>query len=97
MAHTISALKANKQGEKRRLRNRGVKSALRTQMKKVLSAVDKKDSEASRKALDEAYRLLDRAAVKGVIHRNSAARHKSRLAARVSSLKAAPPPAAAKA
>jgi small subunit ribosomal protein S20 len=56
--------------------------------------VEKKDAEASQKALVEAYRLLDRAAVKGVIHRNSAARHKSRLATRVSALQAAPPPAA---
>jgi small subunit ribosomal protein S20 len=93
VAHTISALKAYKQGEKRRLRNRAVKSALRTQMKKVLSAVEKKDQEASQKALVEAYRLLDRAAIKGVIHRNSADRHKARLAAHVNEVKPAPPPA----
>ncbi len=86
MAHTISALKAAKQGEKRRLRNRAVKSALRTQFKKVLAAVEKKDIDASRKALSEAYRMLDRAAAKGVIHRNKADRHKARLAAKVNAL-----------
>ncbi len=94
MAHTISALKANKQGETRRLRNRAVKSALRTQIRKVLAAVEKKDADGSRKALGAAYRLLDRAAVKGVIHRNCANRHKARLAAHVNAIgpAAAPPP-----
>ncbi len=91
MAHTISALKAHKQSEKRRLRNRAVKNALRTQMKKVLAAVGKKDAGASREALSAAYRLLDRAACKGVIHRNSASRHKARLAARVNALGPAAP------
>ena len=94
MANTISALKANKQGEKRRLRNRAVKSALHTQTRKVLAAVERKDADASRKALAAAYRLLDRAAVKGVIHRNSADRRKARLAAHVNAVgaAAAPPP-----
>jgi len=97
VAHTISALKADKQGEKRRLRNRAVKSALRTQMRKVLAAAEKKDVEASRKALSAAYQLLDRAATKGVIHRNSADRHKARLAARVNAIAASAPPPAPKA
>lgn len=92
MAHTISALKAHKRGEKRRLRNRAVKSALRTQVKKVLAAVERKDVAAARQALSEAYRSLDRAALKGVIHRNSASRHKARLAARVNALGNAPSP-----
>ena len=61
MAHTISALRQYKQSEKRRARNHSVKSELRTQMKKVLAAVDKKDATLSKTALSEAYALLDRA------------------------------------
>jgi small subunit ribosomal protein S20 len=90
VAHTISALRQHKQSEKRRIRNHGIKSALRTQMRRVLAAVDKKDPGASKEALKAAYRLLDRAVGKGVIHRNNAARHKSRLSARVNALGAAP-------
>ena len=89
MAHTISALRQWKQSEKRRARNHSVKSELRTQMKKVLDAVSKKDAALSKTALSDAYRLLDRAVVKGVIHRNNASRHKARLAARVNGLPAA--------
>ena len=93
MAHTISALRQHKQSEIRRQRNHAVKSALRTQMKKVLSAVEKKDAGGSKTALSEAYALLDRAVGKGVIHKNNADRHKSRLAARVNSVGPAAPAA----
>jgi small subunit ribosomal protein S20 len=88
VAHTISALRQYKQSEIRRERNHAVKSELRTQMKKVLAAVDKKDATASKTALNEAYALLDRAVGKGVIHKNNADRHKSRLAARVNGVAA---------
>ena len=88
MAHTISALRQYKQSEVRRQRNHAVKSALRTQMKKVLTAVDKKDATESKTALNEAYALLDRAVGKGVIHKNNASRHKARLAARVNAVAA---------
>ena len=93
MAHTISALRQHKQSEVRRKRNHAVKSELRTQMKKVLGAVEKKDAALSKAALNEAYALLDRAVGKGVIHKNNADRHKSRLAARVNQVA---PPATAK-
>jgi len=93
VAHTISALRQHKQSEIRRQRNHAVKSELRTQMKKVLGAVEKKDAAASKAALNEAYALLDRAVGKGVIHKNNADRHKSRLAARVNQFA---PPAPAK-
>jgi small subunit ribosomal protein S20 len=91
VAHTISALRQHKQSEIRRQRNHAVKSELRTQMKKVLSAVEKKDAAGSKAALAEAYALLDRAVGKGVIHKNNGDRHKSRLAARVNAV-AAPAP-----
>jgi len=91
VAHTISALRQHKQSEIRRARNHAVKSELRTQMKKVLTAVEKKDAAGSKAALDVAYALLDRAVGKGVIHKNNGDRHKSRLAARVNAV-AAPAP-----
>ena len=90
MAHTISALKQWKQSEVRRARNHAVKSELRTQMKKVLAAVDKKDAAAAKPLLQTAYSLIDRAVSKGVLHRNAASRHKARLSARVNALSAAP-------
>lgn len=88
MAHTISALKQWKQSEVRRARNHAVKSALRTQMKKVHAAVEKKDAAAAKTVLQEAYSLIDRAVSKGVLHRNAASRHKARLTARVNALAA---------
>ena len=88
MAHTISALKQWKQSEVRRARNHAVKSALRTQVKKVQSAVEKKDAAAAKAALQEAYSLIDRAVSKGVIHKNNGSRHKGRLSAHVNALAA---------
>jgi small subunit ribosomal protein S20 len=86
MAHTLSALKRIRQAQKRRLRNRSVKSALKTQIKKVLGAINLKDLQLARSELTKAYKLLDQAAAKGVIHRNKASRHKSRLARHVATL-----------
>ncbi|MBI2901459.1 MAG: 30S ribosomal protein S20 [Planctomycetes bacterium] len=86
MAHTLSGVRNIRRNEKSRLRNKTVKSALRTQMKKVLTSVGKKDKDASKRELQEAYRLLDKAVAKGVIHRNNASRHKSRLSVRVAAL-----------
>jgi small subunit ribosomal protein S20 len=86
MAHTISGLKNVRRNEKRRLRNKAVRTRLRTQMRRVLEAVKKRDKAASRSELQGAYKLLDRAATRHVIHRNAAARYKSRLAAKVANL-----------
>ena len=88
MAHTISALKQWKQSEIRRARNHSVKAELRTQVKKVQTAVDKKDAAIAKTSLQEAYSLIDRAVSKGVLHKNTAGRHKSRLSARVNVLSA---------
>ena len=86
MAHTLSGAHNIRRSEKRRLRNKSAKSALRTQIRKVLGAVEKKDKGVAQTELRAAYALLDKAARKGVIHANSAARHKSRLAARILAL-----------
>lgn len=87
MAHTISGNRNIRRNERRRLRNKATKSALRSQIRKVLEDVTKKDKATAQKDLQAAYRLLDRAARKGVIHANAASRHKSRLANRIATLK----------
>lgn len=71
-----SAKKRLRQSEKRRKRNRSVKSLLKTISNKVLSS---KDYNEANEMLSRAYKLYDTAVSKGVVHRNSAARHKSRL------------------
>ncbi len=87
MAHTLSGAHNIRKNAAKRSRNKVVKSSLRTQMKKVLVAVGKKDKKASTEELSRAYGLLDRAAQKGVLHANAAARYKSRLADKVLALK----------
>lgn len=86
MAHTISALKRLRQSQKRSERNRAVKSAVRTQIKKVLDLIEAKKHDDARKEFAVAVKLLDKAVARGVLHRNNAARRKSRLAARINSV-----------
>ena len=76
---TRSAAKAHSQSLRRRLRNRIVRSATRTIVKKAEAAIAAGDPEAARLAVRAALSNLDRAAKKGVIHANAAARRKSRL------------------
>jgi len=78
-----SAKKAMRQGRSRHLRNRAQRSALRTALKRVRAATT---SEQATEAYRAAAQLLDRAARKGLIQGNNAARHKSRVAAVVSKL-----------
>jgi small subunit ribosomal protein S20 len=83
MANIKSQIKRNKQNEVRRERNKGVKSALRTSTKKVYAAVAEGDAEAATAQQRETARALDKAAAKGVLHKKTAARKKSRLAHQV--------------
>jgi small subunit ribosomal protein S20 len=76
---TRSAEKAHRQSLKRKLRNRAVKSATKTAVKKANAAILAGDLDAAREATRAALISLDRASQKGVIHANNAARHKSRL------------------
>ena len=76
---TRSAAKAHKQSLKRRLRNRMVRSATKTIVKTAEAAIAAGDPEAARLAVRAALSKLDRAAKKGVVHANAAARRKSRL------------------
>lgn len=75
----LSAEKRMRQDEKRRVRNKGVKSAIRTAAKKVLSASEKKDAAAAKEALADMIKKIDTAAGKGIVKKNAAARKKSRM------------------
>lgn len=83
MANTPQARKRARQAEKRRAHNTARRSQMRTQIKKVLKAVETKDVAAAREAYREAASIIDRLADKGVVHRNTASRYKSRLNDRV--------------
>lgn len=80
MANIKSQIKRNKQNEKRRQRNKAARTSLKTASKKVVAAVAEGDPEAAQARALEAGRAFDRAASKGVVHKRTAARHKSRLA-----------------
>lgn len=88
MANHKSALKRIRSSEKKRVRNRLVRSKTRTEVKKARTAIQTGDVENARQATLEAIRTLDKAAVKGVLHRNNAARRKSRLMKRLAKLEA---------
>jgi small subunit ribosomal protein S20 len=79
-----SALKANRQNIERRDANRQLRSKLRTGLKKLRAAVGGDNKDEAKAALTGTQSLVDRMASKGIIHRNTAARYKSRLSARVS-------------
>jgi small subunit ribosomal protein S20 len=93
LANHPSALKRARQNQKRRLRNRAIASSIKTQVKKVLAAVDAKNVEEAAKQFRAAASILHKAVSKGVIHRNKASRKISRLARKVQKLAApaAPP------
>ena len=82
MANIKSQIKRNRQNEKARLRNKKVRSELRTRVKAAVVAADT-GAENSDDAARIAMKKIDKAAVKGVIHKNAASRRKSRLAKRL--------------
>ena len=86
MANIKSAIKRNKQNEKRRVRNRIVRGRARTSVKKALTGIESGNIEEARSATLVAISALDRAAQKGVIHKNNAARRKSRLMRHLSAM-----------
>lgn len=88
MANHKSALKRIRSNEKKRLRNRMWRSRTRTEAKQANAAIQAGDLEEARKATIEAIRVLDKAANKGVLHKNNAARRKSRLMKRLAALEA---------
>ena len=86
MANIKSQIKRNATNEKRRLRNKAVKSSLKTAVRSFREAAASGDKDAAVAALRSASRKLDKAVSKGVIHRNQAANRKSALAKMASSL-----------
>jgi small subunit ribosomal protein S20 len=80
LANIKSQIKRNRQNEARRVRNRSVRSALKTYARRTREAIAAGDADAAGAAYRRAARAYDKAASKGVIHRNNAANHKSRLA-----------------
>jgi small subunit ribosomal protein S20 len=94
MANTKSALKRMRQNEKRRVRNAGIRSTVRTVVKGTRTAVAGGAVNDARASLARAVQVLDRAVTKGVLHKNAAARRKSRLARQVNALASAGSPAA---
>lgn len=78
-----SALKAHRQNLKRRAHNRQLRSRLRTGLKAIRALLAEGDLEGARARFGPTQALVDRMAAKGIIHRNTAARYKSRLAAKL--------------
>ena len=83
MANSAQAKKRGRQNEIRRLRNQSARSRFRTAVKRVVRAIRSGDGAAAATAYREAVPAIDRAAGRGLIHKNKAARHKRRLNARV--------------
>ena len=80
MPNTKSAMKRVKTNLKRAERNKSVKSVLKTSITRFQEALDSNNMEAAKTALVRAYKVIDKAVVHGVIHKNNASRKKSRLA-----------------
>ena len=88
MANSPQARKRARQGEKRRNHNASLRSLVRTNIKRVIAAIQTGDAEQAKEAYTAAVPVIDRMADKGIIHKNKAARHKSRLNAQVKALAA---------
>jgi small subunit ribosomal protein S20 len=86
LANIRSAKKKARQSAKARLRNTGQRSMFRTLIRDVVKAIDAKDKGKAETAYKEMVPVLDRYAARGMIHKNKAARHKSRLTARIKAL-----------
>ena len=86
MANSPQAKKRARQSEKRRQQNTGMRSMVRTYIKKVVAAIASGDQEKAQAAYQEAVPVIDRMADKGILHKNKAARYKSRLNTKVKAM-----------
>ncbi len=86
MANIASARKRARQAEKRRQHNAALRSELRSAVRNVRKAITAGDKKAARDVLQRSVSVIDSIADKNIIHKNTAARHKSRLAARIKSM-----------
>ncbi|AIT09680.1 30S ribosomal protein S20 [Candidatus Francisella endociliophora] len=89
MANSKQAKKRIVQAERNRQHNVARRSVMRTFLKKTTNAIEKGDVEAAKASFTKVVSLLDKYATKGLIHKNKAARHKSRLSAKIKALSAA--------
>ncbi len=89
MANTKQAKKRVRQAEKSRQQNMSYRSMMRTFLKKTAAAIAAKDMAKAEETFKIASKVVDKLASKGIIHKNKAARHKSRLNAQIKQLKAA--------
>jgi small subunit ribosomal protein S20 len=79
MANTAQTRKRARQNDSKRLHNASLRSTIRTSLKKIANAITSGDKKAAKKIFDENVPVIDRIADKKIIHKNKAARHKSRL------------------
>lgn len=86
MANSAQARKRARQSVKQRAHNASQRTAFRTAVKKVLKAVEAGDKTAAQAVFQESVKVIDRIADKGIYHKNKAARHKSRLSAKIKAL-----------
>jgi small subunit ribosomal protein S20 len=86
LANSVQARKRARQAEKHRQHNASRKSAMRTKVKGVIAAIEAGKKEEATEAFKQAVPVIDRAANQGLIHKNKAARHKSRLNAQIKAL-----------
>ncbi len=86
MANSASARKRARQAETNRKANASRRSMMRTYMKKVVAAIEAGDKDKATEAFKTAESILDRSAKNGLIHKNKAARHKSRLIAQIKAI-----------
>jgi small subunit ribosomal protein S20 len=88
LATHLSAIKRARQNEKRRLRNLHIKTTVKSSVKKVRAAIEKKDVEGAQKVLSKTIPLIQKSRSKGVFHKNTTARKISRLTREVNALSA---------
>ena len=86
MANSPQAKKRAKQSEIRRQRNVAMRSTVRTSIKNILKAIEGGDKEAATSAFKTAVPIIDSMTTKGIMHKNKAARHKSRLNAQIKAM-----------
>jgi small subunit ribosomal protein S20 len=86
LANIKSQIKRNRQNEKRRIRNRVYRGRARTFVARARTAIENQDPETAKTAVVQAISALDKAAEKGILHKNNAARRKSRLMKRLAAL-----------
>jgi len=88
LANSAQARKRARQAEKRRIQNASQRSMVRTYIKRVDAAIISQNAESATTAMTEAVPLIDKMVAKGIMHKNKAARHKSRLNKKIKALSA---------